>query len=187
MTTTHDDNGRLVTVFETADPALLPLASATLDAASIDYGFRPAAGQIPVVFGHPAAFVDADGAVEIVVRPADADRARDLLADLEQVERGAPLTAAAPVAPPARTAASGPQTITLTEAESEVVIGRITDSQLQCLVDALEGESTGGRDYYIDSATIDLLASGGADADLVNLLRRTLGRREGFEIAWARE
>jgi len=186
MMTTQDD-GPLVTVFETADPALLPLASATLDAASIDYGFRPAAGQIPVVFGHPAAFVDADGAVEIVVRSADAERARDLLADLEHVERGAPLRAAAPVAPSARTAASGPLTITLTEAESAAVIGRITDSQLQCLVDALEGESSVDRDYYIDAATIDLLASTGADADLVDLLRRTLGSREGFEMAWARE
>jgi hypothetical protein len=185
--TTHDDNGPLVTVFETADPALLPLASATLDAASIDYGFRPAAGQFPVVFGHPAAFVDADGAVEIVVRSADADRARDLLADLEQVERGAPLTAAAPVTPSARRAASGPPTITLTEAGSGALIGRITDSQLQCLVDGLEGESSDDRDYYIDSATIDLLAGVGADVDLVNMLRRTLGSREGFEIAWARE
>ena len=45
MMTTHNDDERLVTVFETADPALLPLASATLDAASIDYGFRPTAGH----------------------------------------------------------------------------------------------------------------------------------------------
>jgi len=185
--TTRDDTGPLVMVFETADPALLPLASATLDAASIDYGFRPAAGQFPVVFGHPAAFVDADGAVEIVVRSADADRARDLLADLEQVERGAPLRAAAPVAPSAPAAANGPQTITLTEAGSSAFVGRITEGQLRCLVGALEGESSDDRDYYIDSATIDLLASTGADADLVTLLRRALGSREGFEIAWARE
>jgi hypothetical protein len=187
MMTTDDDNGPLVTVFETADPALLPLASASLDAASIDYGFRPAAGQFPVVFGHPAAFVDADGAVEIVVRSADADRARDLLADLEQVERGAPLRAAAPVAPSATPAASGPPTVTLTEAGSGASIGRITDTQLRWLVDGLEGESSDDRDYYIDSATIDLLASAGADGDLVNLLRRALGSREGFEIAWARD
>jgi hypothetical protein len=186
MMTTHDDNAPLVTVFETADPALLPLASAALDAASIDYGFRPVAGQFPVVFGHPAAFVDADGAVEIVVRSADADRARDLLADLEQVERGAPLSAAAPVAPAAPPAASGPPTITLTEAGSGGVIGRITDAQLRWLVDELEGESADDRDYYVDAATIDLLASAGADADLVNLLRRALGSREGFEMAWAR-
>jgi hypothetical protein len=185
--TTHDDNGPLVTVFETVDPALLPLASATLDAASIDYGFRPAAGQFPVVFGHPAAFVDADGAVEIVVRSADADRARDLLADLEQVERGAPLSAAAPVAPSAPPAASGPPTITLTEAGSGAVIGRITDTQWRWLADVLEEESSDDRDYYLDSATIDLLASAGADADLINLLRRALGSREGFEIAWARD
>jgi hypothetical protein len=185
--TTHDDNGPLVTVFEPGDPALLPLAAATLDAAAIDYGFRPAAGQISVVFGHPAAFVDSDGAVAIVVRSADESRARDLLADLEQVARGAPLRVAEPIAPSPRPAESGSRTIRLTEAGSGALIGRITDSQLRYLVDALEEESSGDRDYYIDPATIDLLASGGADADLVDLLRRALGTREGVEIAWASE
>jgi processive 1,2-diacylglycerol beta-glucosyltransferase len=185
--TSHDDNGPLVTVFETVNSALLPLAATTLDAASIDYGFRPSAGQFPVVFGHPAAFVDADGAVAIVVRSADADRARDLLADLQQVERGAPLRAAAPIAPSTGPARSGPPTIRLTEAGSGALIGRITDSQLRSLVDVLEEESADDRDYYIDPATIDLLASTGADADLVELLRRALGTREGVEIAWARD
>lgn len=184
--TTRDDHGPLVTVFETADPALLPLALATLDEASIDYGFRPAAGQIPVVFGHPAAFVDADGAVEIVVRSADADRARHLLADLEQAPRGAAVRPAAPVTASARAAASGPATIALTEAGSGALIGRLTENQLRSLVDVLEEDSSDDRDYYIDTATIDLLASVGADADLVDLLRRALGTREGFEIAWAK-
>jgi hypothetical protein len=31
------------------------------------------------------------------------------------------------------------------------------------------------------------LASAGADADLITLLRRALDSREGFEIAWARD
>src|SRR5215472_14932391 len=82
----HDDKEPLVTVFETADPALMPLAVAELEQAGIAYGYRPAEGQFPVVFGHPAAFIDTDGAVEIVVREADASRARDLLADLERTD-----------------------------------------------------------------------------------------------------
>lgn len=82
--------------------------------------------------------------------------------------------------------ASGPPTIALTEAASGALIGRLTENQLRWLVDVLEEESSDDRDYYIDTATIDLLRSVGADADLVEMLRRALGRRDGFEIAWAK-
>jgi len=66
------------------------------------------------------------------------------------------------------------------------LIGRLTENQLRCLVDVLEEESSDDRDDYIDTATIDLLASVGTDADLVEMLRRALGGRDGFEIAWAK-
>ncbi|HEY6357649.1 MAG TPA: hypothetical protein VIX35_05370, partial [Vicinamibacterales bacterium] len=99
---------------------------------------------------------------------------------------GAAATPAAPVTASVRAAASGPRAITLTEAGSGELIGRLTESQLQCLVDVLEEESADDRDYYIDTATIDLLASVGADADLVEMLRRALGSRDGVEIAWAK-
>src|SRR6185437_13611235 len=91
-----ENNVELVTVFETSDAALLPLATSALEQAAIDYGFRTAEWQFPTVFGHPPAFGDFDGAVQVVVRASDAARARELLADLETTADGAPTTPAPP-------------------------------------------------------------------------------------------
>jgi len=46
--------------------------------------------------------------------------------------------------------------IQLHEKETGVFLGRITDAQLQFLIDQLEEESTDDTDYYIDHATLDL-------------------------------
>ena len=54
-------------------------------------------------------------------------------------------------------------------------------------VDALEEESQTDRDYYLTAATIDILEAGGADAQLVGLLREALAGREGMDVRWARE
>jgi hypothetical protein len=180
-----DDKGELVTVFETTDQALVPLACAALEQAGIEYGFRPAEGQIPVAFGHAAAFVDADGAVELVVRASEADRARDVLADLDRVGDGAPGVPAPPVAPSGGAGAGGARTVRLTNAATGAELGHITTAQLQFLIDELEEESADDRDYYIDGATIDLLATAGADVDLVALLRQAVAGQEGIEIAWS--
>ena len=181
------DNVELVTVFETTDAALLPLATATLEQAAIDYGFRTAEGQFPTVFGHPPAFVDFDGAVEVVVRASDAARAHELLADLETPVDGAPVVAAPPIAITGAPAAAGVNSVTLTDTGTGRIVGRITEDQLQCLVDELEEESSEDRDYYIDAATIDLLAGAGADADLIDLLKRATAGRDGVELRWTRE
>ena len=66
------------------------------------------------------------------------------------------------------------------------LIGALTEAELQTLIDALEEESQEDQDYYIDAATIDLLESAGADAELVGILRRALGSRDGMDIAWSR-
>lgn len=184
---TQDDNAELVTVFETADSALLPLATSALEQAAIDYGFRTAEWQFPTVFGHPPAFGDFDGAVQVVVRPSDAARARELLADLETTADGAPATAAP--APPlkAAPAAGGVKSVTLIDTGTARLIGRITDDQLQFLIDELEEESSADRDYYIDAATIDLLAGAGADEDLIDLLKRATAGRDGVELRWTRD
>jgi hypothetical protein len=181
----QDDKGELVTVFETTDQALVPLACAVLEQASIEFGFRPVEGQIPVAFGHPAAFVDADGAVELVVRASDADRARDLLADLDRVGDGSPGVPAPPVAPTGGAGAGGAKTVTLTNAATGAALGQITEHQLQFLIDELEEESAEDRDYYIDAATIDLLATAGADVDLVAVLRHAVAGQDGIEITWS--
>ena len=66
------------------------------------------------------------------------------------------------------------------------LIGQITDADLQVLVDALEEESTEDRDYFIDAATVDVIADGRATEHLVALLRKALGSTEAVDIRWER-
>ena len=66
------------------------------------------------------------------------------------------------------------------------LIGALTEAELQTLIDALEEESQEDQDYYIDAATIDILADGRATDHLIQLLRTALGGAEGVEIRWQR-
>ena len=76
--------------------------------------------------------------------------------------------------------------IDLYNVATKELLGSITEPDLQVLVDALEEESTEDRDYYIDAATIDLIADGRASDHLVHLLRGALGSGEGVDIRWDR-
>lgn len=66
------------------------------------------------------------------------------------------------------------------------LLGPITETDLQVLVDALEEESTEDRDYFIDAATIDVIADGRATEYLVAMLRKALGEADGVDIRWQR-
>ena len=66
------------------------------------------------------------------------------------------------------------------------LIGSITEADLQVLVDALEEESLDDHDYYIDAATIDVIADGKATEHLVSLLREALGEKAGVDVRWQR-
>jgi hypothetical protein len=76
--------------------------------------------------------------------------------------------------------------IDLYNASTNQLIGSITEADLQVLVDALEEESTQDQDYYIDMATIDVIADGRATTHLVGLLRSALGSSGGVDIRWQR-
>ena len=76
--------------------------------------------------------------------------------------------------------------IDLYNVATKQLLGSITEPDLQVLVDALEEESTEDQDYYIDAATIDLIADGRASDHLVHLLRGALGSAEGVDIRWDR-
>jgi hypothetical protein len=65
-------------------------------------------------------------------------------------------------------------------------IGSITEADLQVLIDALEEESTKDRDYFIDVATIDVIADGRATEHLVHLLRTAVGSSNGIDMRWER-
>ena len=77
--------------------------------------------------------------------------------------------------------------IQLFDAQRGDRLGAISEEQFQRLVEALEEESTTDRASYLNVATIDMLEAGGADAQLVSLLREALAGREGMDIRWARE
>lgn len=66
------------------------------------------------------------------------------------------------------------------------LLGSLTEAELQVLIESLEEESQEDQDYYIDAATIDLMAEGGATEHLLSLLRTALGKEEGIEIRWQR-
>src|SRR3954463_10817761 len=66
------------------------------------------------------------------------------------------------------------------------LIGNITDADLKVLIDALEEEGVNDQDYYVDAATIDVIADGKATEHLVGLLRKALGAAEGVDIRWQR-
>jgi len=76
--------------------------------------------------------------------------------------------------------------IDLYNASTNKLLGSITEADLQVLVDGLEEESLQDQDYYIDRATIDLLADGRATGHLVGLLRGALGSSDGVDIRWQR-
>lgn len=76
--------------------------------------------------------------------------------------------------------------IKLYDADDNQLIGTITEQQLRFLEDQMEEESIEDRDYYVNADTIDMFEAGGADAELVALLRKALAGREDMTIKWSR-
>jgi hypothetical protein len=76
--------------------------------------------------------------------------------------------------------------IDLFNASTNELLGSITDADLKVLVDTLEEESLQDQDYYIDRATIDLIADGRATEHLVGVLRRALADADGVDVRWQR-
>lgn len=74
----------------------------------------------------------------------------------------------------------------LYNAATDQFIGTVSDGDLQVLIDTLEEESLEDKDYYIDEATLDVLAEGGASEQLLSLLRTVIGTEGGAEIRWQR-
>ena len=76
--------------------------------------------------------------------------------------------------------------IDLFNGQTNDLIGSITEHELKTLQDALEEESADDHDYFIDSATIDVLGDGRATDHLINLLKKAVGSGDGLEIRWQR-
>jgi hypothetical protein len=67
------------------------------------------------------------------------------------------------------------------------LIGEITESQLQFLIDNLEEESDDDVDYYINIPTIESFGEKGAEAGLIEVLKKGLGDKEDMEIRYEKE
>lgn len=78
--------------------------------------------------------------------------------------------------------------IDLYNADTNTLLGEITEQDLKVLVDALEEESSDDQDYYITADTLDVIGNDGQATDhLLNLLRKALGSSEGVEVRWQRK
>ena len=64
------------------------------------------------------------------------------------------------------------------------VIGEISQTQLQFLIDQLEEEHDADRDYYIDRDTLAMFEENGCDPQLLLLLRDALGDDDSIDVEW---
>jgi hypothetical protein len=71
--------------------------------------------------------------------------------------------------------------------ETNELLGRISEADLQFLVDNLEEESVRDADYYILRETIDQFPERGASPKLVEVLRGGLRASNAIEIRWERD
>jgi len=66
-------------------------------------------------------------------------------------------------------------------------LGKISDEELQFLIDNLEEENLTDEDYYIDRTTLEFLKEKGMSSDLVKLIEDAMGDKEGIEILYKRK
>ena len=76
--------------------------------------------------------------------------------------------------------------IDLHDRDTGTLIATISEDELALLVGELEEEGGDDQDYFIDMGTLHLLANGGVPKELLHVLGRALGERDGMEILWSR-
>lgn len=76
--------------------------------------------------------------------------------------------------------------IVLTNKDTGIELGKITEAQLQFLVDQLEEESPTDTDYWLNRAELEILKENGADPELIALLEQGMGEAEDMEVSWER-
>lgn len=67
------------------------------------------------------------------------------------------------------------------------LLGRISETELDFLIDNLEGESITDQDYYIRKETLDYFDTIAAPKHLMEVLRGGLRSDEAFEVRWVDE
>jgi hypothetical protein len=184
-----DPQADLVAVLQTTETGLLPLARMALEQVGIEYVIQNR-GLADQIMGRRSSMTvgETDAPLVVLVREEDEARAIAVLSDLE----GAPTLAAAsnpssPPAPRARSAAAAAAgDIEITDADTGLPLGTLTEAQLDSLAAHLELESSDDDDFYIDEATIAMLEEKGADTEAMAFLRRALAGRPDVTIRWRR-
>jgi hypothetical protein len=68
--------------------------------------------------------------------------------------------------------------------KTNALLGNVSESDIDCLVDVLEEEDSKDVDYFIDLDTVDILEDNGASLELVTMLRAAIGATEGVDVRW---
>jgi hypothetical protein len=71
--------------------------------------------------------------------------------------------------------------------ETNEFIGRVSETDLQFLIDHLEEESIRDKDYYILRETVEEFPQQGASAKLMEVLQGGLRGGNAIEIRWERD
>lgn len=66
-------------------------------------------------------------------------------------------------------------------------LGKISEEELQFLIDNLEEENMTDEDYYIDKPTLEFLKERNASSYLVKIIEDTMGDNEFIEILYKRK
>ena len=77
--------------------------------------------------------------------------------------------------------------VAIYDESNNALLGKVTDEQFQFLVDHLEEETSDDTDYYINTDTVAMLQSEGADPALVTILLRAVGSAGEADIRCVRE
>jgi hypothetical protein len=176
----HEPDTKLVSVFKTDDPAVLPLATMALEAEGIEYVIKNSGKADTMDWVMSQKPTSRPIVVEIVVAPDNADKARDLLVDLQQPT---PPASVPETSAPDPLALDEPPSVRLEDGVTGALVGAITESQLQEITSRLEEE--GPQQYLITGATVDMLQEANVDPALVDLLRRAVGADgSGVVLRW---
>jgi len=65
-------------------------------------------------------------------------------------------------------------------------LGRISDDELQFLIDNLEEESMTDVDYYLNRTIFNLLKEKGMSENLTKLIEQAMGKQNDIEIRYER-
>lgn len=162
------DADRPVSIFKTDDPAVLPLATMALESEGIQHFVKSEGKADSLNWQMSQTPTNRPMVMEILVASDDADRARDLLKDLEHPT------------PPAPAPEESPSVI-LEDVATGRELGSITESQLQELTSGFDED--GPQQYRVTAALVDELQRADVEPGLIALLRDALAG-SGLVIRW---